>query len=155
LCFATLLLILDATAFIRRLIGHDEKVNDENLPPTSEIDCWEEKPPSLMRAPKPAAIMLQSMMKEVNSTRGWLREISAGQAGSNGPYFSPCHVKGGNGSGSPSYHTHPLYIELSASTMDYNGIINAKLDPKEPAKRAIQQGVVIQKLRQVRFADKG
>ncbi len=143
------MLILDATSLLRRHAGHEERVNNENLPPNSDFDCWEEKPPSLMRAPKPAAIMLQSMMKEVNSARGWLREISAGQAGSNGPYFSPCHVKGGNGGGSPSFHTHPLYIELSASSMDYNAILNSKLDPKEPAKRAIQQATVIQKLRQV------
>ena len=136
-------------ALFCRSTGVDEKVNDENMAPKSESELWEEKPPSLMRAPKPAAMMLQSMMKEVNTARGWLREISAGQAGSNGPYFSPCHVKGGHVSGSPSFHSHPLYIELSANSMDYNSILNSKLDPKEPAKRAIQQGAVIQKLRQV------
>jgi hypothetical protein len=123
-------------------------VNDENAAPSFDSDNWEEKPPSLMRAPKPAAMMLQSMMKEVNSARGWLREISAGQAGSNGPYFSPCHAKGA-GQGSPSFHNHPLYLELSGNSMDYNAILNSKLDSKEPAKRAIQQGATIQKLRQV------
>ena len=134
-----------------RFNSQGQILNDENVAPSLDSDAWEEKPPSLMRAPKPAAMMLQSMMKEVNSARGWLREISAGQAGSNGPYFSPCHAKGGQGSGSPSFHSHPLYVELSGNSMDYNSILNSKLDSKEPAKRAIQQGAIIQKLRQVHF----
>jgi hypothetical protein len=122
------------------------KLRDENSRPDENS---ESEIPSLMRAPKPAALVLHNMMKELNTARGWLREITAGQIGANGPYFSPCHVKDSTRPGSPSFHTHPLYIELSANSLDYNSILNSKLDSKEPAKRAIQQAAVIQKLRQV------
>ena len=125
-----------------------DRINDENVAVCVHPTEGAVAAPSLMRESKPAALVLQNMLREVNCARTFLREISGGKAGSDGPYFSPCHAK--NAKGSPAFHSHPFYIELSKDTTDYDAILNEKFVVKDPAKRTAQQQALILKLRQVR-----
>ena len=65
---------------------------------------------SLMRAPKSADMILLHMKKEVDSARGFLREVSAGRAGNDGPYFSPCRATGAGEVN--SIKNHPMCVAL-------------------------------------------
>eukprot|EP00960_Hanusia_phi_P077826 768745-Hanusia_phi.AAC.8 len=102
----------------------------------------ENQPPSLMRAPKPAAQMLKKMMSEVMCARGWLKEVSAGSAGSNGPYFSPCRVKGGRDIDVVKNHSIP--------SEEYENLLAQPLGLKknEPAKQAAYEKTMLRKFRQ-------
>jgi hypothetical protein len=93
-------------------------------------DC-ENKPPSqnnktnstLMRAPHLAVQQLQGMSVEITQARSWLRSISGGEFGSDGPHFSPCKVKEDPEAG---LQGRPLYKELMHDDVDYNGILNLR-----------------------------
>jgi len=61
-----------------------------------------------MRAPKSAEIILLNMRKEVDGARSFLREVSAGRAGNDGPYFSPCRARGADNE--KSIKSHPLSV---------------------------------------------
>lgn len=61
-----------------------------------------------MRAPKSAEIILLNMKKEVDGARSFLREVSAGRAGNDGPYFSPCRARGADSE--KSIKNHPLSV---------------------------------------------
>jgi len=71
--------------------------------------------PSLMQTPESATNLLNSMATEMQSARGWLREVSAGSLPSDGPYFSPCRVKNEEDlSKLRTFQTHKLYQEFVA-----------------------------------------
>jgi hypothetical protein len=53
-------------------------------------------------------LLLINMKKENDSARSFLREVSAGRAGNDGPYFSPCRAKGGGDE--KSIKDHPLSV---------------------------------------------
>ena len=65
-----------------------------------------------LKAPKSAAhmnqLLLINMKKENDSARSFLREVSAGRAGNDGPYFSPCRAKGSGDE--KSIKDHPLSV---------------------------------------------
>ena len=55
-------------------------------------------------------VMLINMKRENDSARSFLREVSAGRAGNDGPYFSPCRAKGAEDE--HSIKNHPLSVPL-------------------------------------------
>ena len=54
--------------------------------------------------------ILLDMKKENDSARSFLREVSSGRAGNDGPYFSPCRAKGAEDE--KSIKNHPLSLPL-------------------------------------------
>jgi hypothetical protein len=92
----------------------------------------EDKPPaqqnknssSLMRAPHLAIQQLQGMSVEITQARSWLRSISGGEFGSDGPHFSPCKVKEEVEAG---LQGRPLYKELMHDDVDYNSFLNLRV----------------------------
>ena len=86
--------------FVRRAASSGNKENSlGSSGPASDAS-------SLMRAPKSAEMILLNMKKEVDHARGFLREVSAGRAGNDGPYFSPCRAKGAGEE--KSIKNHPM-----------------------------------------------
>jgi len=104
---------------------------------------------SLMRAPKSADVILMHMKKEVDSARGFLREVSSGRAGNDGPYFSPCRAKGAGDVN--SIKNHPIYLANVSPDEEYEMLLSSashKKTRQEPAKEAALQRTVNLKLRQ-------
>jgi hypothetical protein len=69
-----------------------------------------------MRQPLAVMSQLQTMQNEMNQAREWIRKVSGGEMGTQGPYFSPCRAKGpGSGEG---FQNHPLYKELMGDDVE-------------------------------------
>ena len=104
---------------------------------------------ALMRAPKAAEALLINMKKEMESARSFVREVSAGKVGGDGPYFSPCRAAGAD-TGDKPIKAHPLYRLHVGSDEEYEMLLRAqpKMARQEPAKEAALQRTVNLKLRQ-------
>jgi hypothetical protein len=77
-----------------------------------------------MRAPHIAMQQLQGMTSEITQARSWLRSISGGEFGSDGPHFSPCKVKEESEGG---LQGRPLYKELMHDDVDYSSFLNLRV----------------------------
>lgn len=73
-----------------------------------------------MRTPHEAIRQLHGMSSEIMQARSWLRAVSAGEMGIEGPYFSPCKAKGQGGGG---IQNHPLFQELLNDDTDYQALL--------------------------------
>lgn len=81
-----------------------------------------------MREPLVAMQQLQTMQQEMNQAREWIRKVSGGEMGNDGPYFSPCRAKGGD---HDAFHHHPLYKELMGDdSMDYGELFSMRTTSK-------------------------
>jgi len=103
------------------------RTGEENRPPQQQGHAAEQKreapdtsiagsSASVMRQPLAVMSQLQTMQNEMNQAREWIRKVSGGEMGTQGPYFSPCRAKGsGSGEG---YQNHPLYKELMGDDVE-------------------------------------
>ena len=99
-----------------------------------------------MRAPIEAMQQLQTMQSEVNSAREWIRKVSGGEIGTDGPYFSPCRAKGTD---KDSFQHHPLFKELIGDDLtDYNALFTMRTTSTKGGNEAAQLRAQMMKYRQ-------
>ena len=112
LCSAALVLLLDGSSAGAASPLANSAGNKEN----EGVEKASTEGGGTLRVHKSAAHMNQTvlldMKRENDSARSFLREVSSGRAGNDGPYFSPCRAKGAEDE--KSIKNHPLSLPLSS-----------------------------------------